>query len=271
MKRMYLFIALLTISASFLTAQQGVYRYKVGQPYKYISESRNDMIQDMAGQTFTITIEGTGSMTFTVSSIDENGAMKATTMIENVLVMIESPQETKTFGNELAGKSFGFTLQSNGKVMDRDEAWKSLPAEQSQTISQMLQIFPLLDPSKLSIGESWESNTIDTTKGEGMELVANTTTKFNVKGKKTVKERVCLEILFDGKTKSSGNMTRMGQDFIISGEQDAKGVLFYDAEDGIMVELNTDNSGDQAITSPTNTMMKFNITTSSNSKVEYVP
>jgi len=253
------------------TAQDAVYRYEKGKEYKYFAEMKSEMIQEHMGQTVNVTIEGTSSFAVLVDNILENGDMHVTQVIDNALLIIESPQDTKTFGSDLAGKTFGFTMKNNGEIVEKDSIEESGKSESKDIVRQLQGMFEKFEAGKLIVGSEWEAVRIDTSgTGEEDEIIAEKTTLYKVVGTETKMDRECLHIALVTESELEGTMVRGGQEFLLIGEQKIKGTIYYDQKEGIILESSEEQSSESTISDPGGSM-KVLLTAITTSKLEFIP
>jgi hypothetical protein len=275
MKRYALTLLVAALVVPFLaaSAQDAIYKFKANTPYKYSLEIKSEQVQEAMGQTMNVSIDGTVKLSMVVDKVLDNGNMHATVTIENALIMAESPQGSETSGTGLKGKTFGFTLQPNGKVVDRD----SIP-DMGEQMGEMMQVsggftsmFPKLDKENLKVGAKWDRKMSDTTGSGDNQMIMNRSMNYEIKSTKQVKNHDCLEVTMDGKKDNNGKMSRGGQDMRVSGEGTVTGNIMFDAKEGLLMEISVSDKGDTVVQDPNGSSFKVNISSNTSQKVEYLP
>ena len=257
--------------SAFAPAQTAVYKYEVGKPYKYMLEFKRDVIQEMMGETMNITVEGTGSGTYSNTKTLENGNMLMSLTVESALVLVESPQGTQTFGDALKGKEYRYTIKPNGEIVDRDTTIEMPQDGSAQLLGELIGAFRTLDASKLKIGESWTRERADTSGDADSKMIRSGKSKYEVKGTKEAAARNCLEISVHTDMETDGRVSRGGNDLRVTGEETHDGSLLYDPAGGIIIEININEKGEQVITPVDGGQFKVNVSSSGSRKVEYIP
>jgi hypothetical protein len=251
-------------------AQNQAYTFKPDTPYKYLMENKNDIIQEMMGNTNSTTAETTLGTTITLKEQKADGVMDLLCTVDNAILILESDQGMKTMGNSLAGKSFWFTMKGNGEVTDGDTTLGNYAQDGAQMVSELMDMLPLLEREKLVAGSKWDYEKADTMDRGGGKIIRRKESEYSVTGTKTVKGHTCLEITFEGETSAKGKGEQGGQEFNISGSSKEKGTILFDVEQGVLVEMTTEESGDQTISLTGGQSMKINITQTGTSKLELV-
>ncbi len=272
MTRISCFIAalLLALPVTGFSQVQQAYTFKADTPYKYLLETKNNVIQDMMGQTNSMTTESTLGSTITLKEQKADGVMDLNLTIDNAILIMESDQGMKTMGNSLAGKSFWFTMKGNGEVTDGDTTLRDYMKDGAQMVDQLLELLPLLEREKLTAGSSWTYSKRDTMDRGGNSIIRSTETEYSIKGTKSLKNHTCLEITFEGEQTARGKGEQGGQEFNISGESKETGVILFDVEQGVLVEMSKEEKGDQTISLTGGQSMKIIITANGTSKLELV-
>ncbi|MBI5647022.1 MAG: hypothetical protein HY962_08805 [Ignavibacteriae bacterium] len=266
-----LVLAALVACAPLASAQNAIYKFKQGKPYKYLLEYKRDVIQEMMGNTMNMSMEGTGSAVYTMTARRENGDMDITMKIESCLLLMESQEGTQTFGEALKDREFKYTIASNGKVLDRDTTVEFPEDPSSQIVAEMMGIMVPLDAEKLASEKTWERNKIDTL-GEGDNTTMLTRKSiFENKGTKDLNGRSCTEIAVKTVKNSEGRMVRGDNDLAMTGEENGEGSLLYDQAEGLLITLNMTEKGEQTISQVGGGSMKVNIAISTTRKTEYIP
>jgi len=252
-------------------SQDVAYKYELGKPYKYLLEFNSDVIQEMGGQTMNATVEGTAAVVLTHDKRTDDGNLHLQLLFENALVIAESPQGMQTFGESLKGNSIGLTIDPTGKPLDQDSITFKPEAQDMQVVSELFSMFPILDPTKLSVGGSWERARTDTI-GEGDNtMLRKRNFHFEVKEAKMVKERNCLAINAKRITETTGKMSRGGMELRVSGEEKSEGVIHFDPAAGIIIDMILNETGEQIIQDTGGSSMKVNITSRGKTTMEYLP
>ncbi|MBL0175671.1 MAG: hypothetical protein IPP94_10470 [Ignavibacteria bacterium] len=268
-----LLIAVVVIPFCAASAQQALYKFKPNTPYKYSLELKQEQVQEAMGQTMNVSVDGTVKVSMVVDKVLENGDMHASVTIENALILAETAQGSETTGGELKGKVFGFTMQPNGKVVDRD----SIPdmgeqtGEMAQVMGGFTGLFPKLDIEKLKTGSTWEKLSDDTAGTGDTQIITNRKMSYNVKATKPVKKRDCLEIVMDGTKETNGKVSRGDQDYRLSGEGTVNGTIYFDLAEGLLVEISITDKGDTVVQDPNSSSFKLNISQNTTTKLEYLP
>lgn len=271
MTRMSRIIAALLVALPVVGfAQNQAYTFKAATPYKYLLENKSDVIQEMMGNTSSVTTETTLGTTITLKEQKADGLMDLVCTVDNAILIVESDQGMKTMGTSLAGKSFWFTMKGDGDVTDADTTLGNYAQDGAQMVSELWQMLPLLEREKLALGSSWDYNRSDTLNRGGGSIIRKKETEYSVKGTKSHKGHTCLEITFEGETSAKGKGEQGGQEFNISGSSKEKGTILFDVEQGVLVEMTTEETGDQTISLTGGQSMKVNITQNGTSKLELV-
>jgi hypothetical protein len=268
MKRIFAVLTIALLLAGSAFAQKAAYRLKSGQEYKYLIESKSDAVQEMGGQTQSSSTETTIKISLTIAKVLENGNMQGTLKIENALILLESDQGSKSFGNEASGKSMKLTMNGKGEIVDRDTSTKDQTAESMQVFAQISQLFPRIDGDKLSEGSKWEVSDIDTTDFGGPDnmIFEKHTSKYSVAGKESKEGRNCYKIDLVKDSDVDGKMARGGQDLTVKGEKHLKGTFYHAIDEGILVAFEATTDVDQTV-SLSGMSTKIPITTKTSLKV----
>ncbi|MFA6234724.1 MAG: hypothetical protein WC824_11140, partial [Bacteroidota bacterium] len=254
MKHFFTLLLCSVLIANVAYAQDAAYRYEKGKEYKYLIEETSLTMQEMPGQTISINNETTISAVYTVLENLENGNLKLQGTILNALVISENPNETKTLGNDMIGKSVVFEMEPRGEVVDIDSSIRKIDSEGVGILISATNIFPKLDASNLKVGGSWSTNESDTT-GEGDNgIIEETERNYQVKGEKTVDGVDCLEIETTSDSNIEGKMVRGDQEMMITGSRKGKGTIMYGVKEGILVGVAAEINVDQVIVLPANNM-----------------
>jgi hypothetical protein len=272
MKQFFAILLGLTFLASAGFAQTAAtYRMKLNQPYKYLFESKDERLQEMMGETMSVTTEATFAFFITPDQAPVDGEQHLNLRIESALIIAETPQGSQTFGNDLTGKEIGLTIKPNGRVTLLDSTVKQLEPQSRGIAAQMTTVFPVLEAEKLTAGNSWEEKNDDTVGTGDNAMIRKRTTKYTVAGKETRKNRECLKIDYTEEVEFDGKMPRGGMDLHISGTNNENGSIFYDSAEGIIVEVSATTKGDQNISDPGGSSMKVNMSSTGTQKLEFIP
>jgi hypothetical protein len=270
MTKMLSTIAAVLLLASTAMAQQGTYRYVPGTTYTYLVEHKMDMMQDMMGQTGTVSVEATGSFLYTPDKVQDNGDIHFNVKMDKALILVESPQGSQSLGNELAGKEFGFTMKPNGEVLEPDSSINQFKGQDMQIVGQALRLFPKLDASQIKPGNTWQEERLDTT-GDGEDkMYSKSVSKYTVLGNKTVKGHDCVEISMQTDTEVEGRMNANGMSLRVDGTNSMTGTMLYDAKNGVLIGMDGKTTGEQHITDPNGSSIKVDISSSGTQKVEFI-
>lgn len=246
------------------------YTFKPNTPVKYLLERKEDMIQDMGGQSMSASTEITLGTALTLKEAKPDGTMRLDCLIDNAIMIVESDQGMKTFGSSLAGKTFWVDLKPNGEALDADTTLREFAKDGAEMLQKFVEALPYIDGSGLKKGGSWNYVKSDTTSGEDTEIIMTEKTEYNVTGVKELKGRSCLEVAYETARTIKGNGEQGGQSFNITGEAKSTGTFLFDAAAGVLVELSSKSSGDQNIAVAGNQSMKIIITTNATGKIEMV-
>lgn len=247
----------------------GVYKLVKGKSYKYLIEIKVNENREAMGQTINITVDGTITNKINIVDILPSGNFLCQNLIENALIMIETPQGPQIIGKELSGKSFLTEMTPTGDVIERDTISKIFTPENAQIVSTIKEVFPNLNGTTLTIGSSWTKEKSDTTSSMG-SIIENSKTIYTVKEKKMVDNNECLSIEVTGTNENSGTITQGGNDIHISGEGNAKGTFLFVINEGLFTLMQVDHHLEQTITIPSQGNMRIPSTRDKNIKVELV-
>ncbi len=269
MKALFVAFLLMVSGLSALAQTKPVYSFDLNKPYKYFIESKNNVVQEYEGQTGTSNIESNVSIILTMTKKNEDGSYEGSISVENAFIVVESDQGTQNLGNDLAGKVFPVMVKPDGNV-DITDTTIDLGESGGMVVGATNNLFPRLNSEKMKVGESWTKDRTDTMKTERRTIIATGGSQYDVKGKKTVKGFDCLEIMMDGKVDIKGNVASQGQDLHVEGNQTRKATIHYDAEKMLLVGSEMNESGEQIITSMSNTSMRVNIASTGTTKIELI-
>ncbi|MBE0643642.1 MAG: hypothetical protein IH600_06145 [Bacteroidetes bacterium] len=269
MKQLFavLLCAFLFVSAA--SAQNSAYHFVKGKEYKYLIEQTSMQMQEVNGQTSTANSEVTMSVVYTLLETLESGNLKMQATIENALMINESDNGTQTLGSDMSGKSVIFEMTGRGQVVDVDSSIRKIDSEGIGLLIGATSIFPRLDGSKLSDGNSWSSTESDTT-GEGeSSIIEETERNYEIKGKKSVNGIDCFEIALVSEADREGKMVRGDQELIVNGTRNGKATIMYGIEEGVIVKFDAEINTDQTIVVPSNNM-RVPITATQTVKIELI-
>jgi hypothetical protein len=258
--------AMLSLGAA---AQQPVYRFTQGKPYKYVVENTVTMVQEAGGESNTISVDGTSSFILTPDKTLEGGDLHIAVKIESAVLLIESGEGSQSLGDDLTGKEFGFKMKPNGDAYEPDTTIKLLGGQGVRVAMQVMDLFPTMEAENLQVGKSWETTRNDTTDVGDNKIVKTETAKYTVKGKATIKNRECLEIAYSKEAETNGKMSQMGRDLSVSGSEMESGTIAYDPAEGVLVQVTNTSNGEQHIID-LNSSMKVDISNSATGKTEYI-
>ncbi|MDH7515899.1 MAG: hypothetical protein QHI48_08510 [Bacteroidota bacterium] len=265
-----LLLALFLLSAAAI-GQETSYKYAPDKPYRYILEFKSDVIQEMAGQSMSVTVEGTASTVLVHDRKTDEGNLHITLTIEDALVLAETPEGTQTFGESLKGKSLGYTIDPTGKMIDNDSLTFKPQQQDMQIIQELLGMFPPLDPEKLSVGGSWERVHTDTLGGSDNPLIRKRKSTYKVTGKENVLNRDCIVIATTRSVETSGKMKRGEMTLRVTGEENGTGTIHFDPAQGIIVRMTLDEKGEQLITDTGGSSLKVNVSSAGKTTLELKP
>ncbi len=257
-------ILLLTALAS---AQElvPVYHFEKDKEYRYITDFKSDINQEMQGQTMNITSEGTVAYVVKLDEVLPDNNFRMNITVENAIVTVETPQGTQNLGKDLAGLKMGFVMQPNGVIIERDSVKTSENPFMGQIVRGLEQVFPEMPTEKISEGYEWKEEKNDTTaKG----LTTTRKIEYSVTGVKENNGRKCLEITFKGEVSIEGEMTQGGMDLSIDGDGEVSGKMYYDYENHIISAIDSETVMDQLIQSPSNPQMRIPMLTNTTVKME---
>lgn len=268
--RTFISCMFLLLFAAGLTAQEATYRYAQGQEYRYLVEGSSLRMQEVQGQTIQISSETTVSAVLTsLASLDE-GHQRLQILVENALVISESPNGSQTLGADVGGKSIVFEIDHKGDVVDVDTALKAYDGESIGILQSMLNFFPTIETDQLSEGTEWEVEGADTTgQGESQRIVEYERV-YAVKGRKDVEGIDCYEVTITTNSDIDGKIVQGDNEMMITGTQELKATAYLASENGILVSLEAEITGDSVVMIPSNNM-RVPITESSTRKITLLP
>jgi hypothetical protein len=250
-------------------AQEAAYRFEKGKEYKYLIEQTNMQLQELPGQSVTINSELTMSVVYTMLDLLDNGNLRMQATIESALMINESPNGTQTLGADMAGKSVIFELGGDGQLVEVDSSIRDIQSEGVVLLMGTTSVFPRLDASKISDGNSWSVTEADTTgEGEG-KIIEETERDYKVKGRKTVSGLDCHEITLTSEAKRKGKMIRGDQEMQVSGTREGKATIMYGHGEGVLVSFEAEMNMDQTIFVVAQNM-RVPITATQNVKIELI-
>jgi hypothetical protein len=270
MKRFSILLTLIVLCMlGTAVAQQAAYKFAVGKPYKYLLEMKQKSMAEYQGETHSNDVDGTASIVLTVSKTNPDGSMEGSVLFENVLIMIESSENTQTIGAALKGKTIGVKLHGDGHVLDIDTTVKIDDEASESFVPQLLMFLPRMDATKLTVGSEWERNTIDTLTSGNDPIIRKTERKYKAVGTKTHKGTECLEITYETSSSTKGTASAGGNDIYINGDNTDKGTILFDVKSGVLVLRQGEGSGEMNRTLPSQSV-KVQINNTSNDKCELV-
>ncbi len=269
MKQLFALLLCSVLAVSTVSAQDGAYRFEKGKDYTYLIEQTSMQMQEMPGQTVTVNSEVTMKVVYTMLELMENGNLKMQATIQNALMINESPNGTQTLGADMAGKSAVFEMTRSGQVVDVDSSIRQIDSEGVGLLIGATTVFPRLDASKLTDGNSWTTTESDTTgEGDGI-IVEDTEREYEIKGKKSVSGLDCYEITLTSEADRDGKMIRGDQELMVSGTRNGKGTIMYAFQEGVITTFEAEVNMDQVIVVPSNNM-RVPITATQNVKIELI-
>jgi hypothetical protein len=268
MRTFIIFFVMFGMAVS-LQAQEATYRYEKGKEYKYLIEQTGLQIQEVQGQSSTSNSEITISAILTVLDKLENGNQRMQMLVENALAISEGQGQTQTLGSEAAGKSVIFELDPAGDIADVDTAIMELEPQTRGIVMASTNIFPTIDVSKLSVGNTWETTKLDTAGTEEAQVITETERTYKVKAEKEINGHKCYEISVTSEADIDGKQIYGDQEIMVSGTREGKTKIYYGIEEGIIVKIEADINTDQTLMVTANNM-RVAITGNQTIKVELV-
>ncbi len=269
MKHLFALLLCSALAVSTVSAQDAAYRFEKDKEYTYLIEQTSMQMQELPGQTITVNGELTMKATYTLLEKMDSGNLKLKATIVSALMINETPNGTQTFGGDMAGKSAIFEMTGDGQVVDIDSSIREIDSEGVGLLIGATQIFPRLDGSKITDGNSWTTSEADTTgKGEGI-IVEETEREYQISGKKTVNGLDCFEIKLSSESDRDGKMINGEQELMVNGTRNGKGTILYAPAAGTIVSFDAEMNLDQIIVLTANNT-RIPVTATQNAKVELV-
>lgn len=262
-------IVLLLVAAG-LSAQEATYRYEQGKEYTYLVEGSSMQIQEVQGQSITVTSETTISGVLTSQEALENGHQRMQLLVNNALIIRETPQGSQTLGAEVGGKSIQFEIDHKGDVVDVDSSLKDYDDESIGILRGMLNFFPTIEKDQLSEGSEWEANGVDTSGSGESKTVIEYERFYAVTGQKETEGVQCYEVTITTESDMDGKLVRGDNEMMITGNIEVKAKAYLAVESGVLVSLEADINTDQVIMIPSNNM-RIPITENRTRKITLMP
>ena len=238
-------VVLLLLSTGIASAQEGPYTLVPGKAYRYVTEMKMDMLQEIMGQSIDMKVDSRTVVRLVADSVYPNGTLHVRQTIDSALTQIDSPMGSQTAGKEAEGKSFGYTMRRDGKIVGRDSSDESgIPAGLMQMAGSVGSLLPSFEGAVLADGSSWVDAGSDTTGTASVPMVVARRNTYTVKGRTSVRGRDCLEIAFTGTNSVNGVMEQGGMSLAMEIEGTQSGVLYFDAAAGLLVEMTSKISQD---------------------------
>ncbi|NOY06998.1 MAG: hypothetical protein GXO82_10305 [Chlorobi bacterium] len=242
-----------------------VYHFDKDKSYRYITDFKSDINQEMQGQTMNITSEGTLSYVVKLEEVLPNNNYRMNITVENAVVTVESPQGTQNLGKDLAGLKMGFVMKPNGAIVERDSIKASGNPFMAQIVKGLEQVFPEMPSEKISEGYEWTEEKIDTAEGG---MTTSRKIEYSVTGVVENNGRKCLEISFKGEMEVNGTVTQGGMDLTVNGDGEVSGKMYYDYENNIISAFDMETVMDQLIQSPSNPQLRIPMLSNTTLKME---
>jgi hypothetical protein len=229
---------LLLFSIGVASAQEGPYSFVPKKAYRYVTEMKMDMLQEIMGQSIDMTLDSRTIVRLVADTVFPNGTLHIRQTIDSALTHVESPMGSQTVGKESEGKTFGYTMRRDGKIVGRDAGDDNgIPAGLMQMAGSLGSFLPSFEGAILTEGKTWVDAGSDTTGNGSDPMIVSRRNTYTVKERKSVRGRDCLEIAFTGTNSVNGMMEQGGMSIRMEIEGTQSGVLFYDAAAGLLVEM----------------------------------
>src|SRR5512135_2442319 len=101
MKLILNILLFLFILCHFSQGQQAAYRFKPNKEYKYVTESKSDVVTEMIGQTMNSKTETYVITVFSISKVFDNGDMAGTMKITSAQILTSGDRGQQSISNEL--------------------------------------------------------------------------------------------------------------------------------------------------------------------------
>jgi hypothetical protein len=252
-------------------AQQGPYKFDLQKPYRYLSTSTTEMLQEFGGQSFNMSTETRLYTHFVASELLPDGSFHIAQTLDSTRISVESPMGTQKAGQETDGKKVSFIMRPDGKVVFRDSSDASdKVAAASLNSNSNAGTFALLSGADFTRGKSWEAVTVDTVSRGEDPMITTRKTTYTVKGTKTVAGRECSEVAFQSTSSMHGAMEQQGMKLAMQMEGTDSGTLYFDVKAGMMIEITTKGTADMNISVAGSDMGAGTSSITTNSVTRYI-
>jgi hypothetical protein len=205
MKRMVMIVSMVCCLVALQSAEaQQAYRFAAGKTYRYELELHNDVTNSAGGDASSLSTGVTALIALRPDKVLPSGTMHCTATIEKARIVTEDANGSQVTGDSLTGKTFGFTLHGDGRIV-RDPASRSsrnadLSIQQDimTVMNGMLQTFHTLDASRLKAGQRWDLSVRDSSLAGGTRIYTGSNNSYEARGMSKAAGRPCLELVFTG-------------------------------------------------------------------------
>jgi hypothetical protein len=200
----------------------------------------------------------TNNYTFSILQQDEKEHLKLSVTVNdmksNTFHLVDTPQGHMRTGkaidfSNVKGKTFHVIATDRGKELAFLDVGPLKAVNRTQSGEEILigiekffvNILFDLPEKNINIGDSWRIENKDTTVNEeGLEQTVAYETLFRFEGVEQINDRACLKIVMDSKGTVSGVMTHEKRNYSdFNGDFEDSGTIYIDAEDAVIVKLNT--------------------------------
>jgi hypothetical protein len=239
MKRVLLIFSLLLV-VSLQTAAQSYelkYDFKEGKTYLFREVTNNDLTQSMMGNEMKIHNSSNNVIRVTAEKKNDKGTW-LNISLDSAYVTINMPMKDTAYSvNEMLNKRVGVLLSPEGEILERKDIDS---ADLEGAMIQLgkreaLQFLRFISDKKVSTGESWIVNQVDTVNMMGGNTIMAAEMEFTIAGEEEREGYKVLKIPFKGRITIEGKGSMMGFDYVLEGSGVSAGDLYFAPKEGLPV------------------------------------
>jgi hypothetical protein len=214
------------------------YDFQEGKTYLFSENTENDLTQSMMGNEMKIKSITRNFIRVTAEDETSRGTL-LNVSLDSAYASISMPMKDTSYNiDQLIGKRISILLSPEGEVLER-EIIDTVDVEGDLTHQgnrEAIQFLKFLPDKKVSVGESWIVNHVDTVAIMGGGTTMTSEMEFTVAGTEERDGYNVLKIPFTGKIMIEGEGSMMGFKFFIEGSGTNSGDFYFAPEEGLPIE-----------------------------------
>jgi hypothetical protein len=245
------------------------YRYQKGKEYAYRQETIFETVFEMYGQETKNNGSSSASIKARVEEVAKTGDITFRHFFDDFRINTKMGAiDTNMMLKELTNKDFFTTITRKGKLVESKMIDTiNLAGEilgngmSSSDLSKEFIVFP---DRELKTADTWDYEKSDTV--SGTQLLSKMKATYTLVSQDMKNGHSCWKITYKGTSEMSGKVNQMGMDFFMEGTGDITGTVWFDANSGILVAVENNNTQDMTMAMTGQMQMTIPLTTSVTSK-----